>query len=150
MSPDKVLEERRAVVEEARSWIQTPYHHRASIKGAGVDCAMLLVAVFTGLGLVEPFEVPYYPRDWHLHRSEELFLNIVSRYADEHAGPALPGDIALWRIGRTLSHGGIVIDWPTVIHAWSRSEMVRLADASKTPYLLPPREVHLYRLRRWA
>jgi cell wall-associated NlpC family hydrolase len=38
-------DERAAVVAEARTWIKTPWRHMADIKGAGVDCAMLLVRV---------------------------------------------------------------------------------------------------------
>ena len=38
--------QRAAVVAEARSWIGTPYHHAADVKGHGVDCAMLLIRVY--------------------------------------------------------------------------------------------------------
>ena len=50
--------ERVAVVAAARSWLGTPYHHAADVKGrkGGVDCAMLLVRVYCDLGLVEPFD----------------------------------------------------------------------------------------------
>ncbi|MDO6044547.1 hypothetical protein Q4P48_08410 [Neisseria gonorrhoeae] len=43
---------RARIVEEARSWLGTPYHHHAMVKGAGVDCAMLLVAVYGAVGLL--------------------------------------------------------------------------------------------------
>ena len=32
------LAQRLAVVAEAESWLGTPYHHEARIKGHGVDC----------------------------------------------------------------------------------------------------------------
>ena len=41
---------REKIVAEARSWIGTPYHNCADIKGVGVDCGMLLVRVFVDLG----------------------------------------------------------------------------------------------------
>ena len=47
---------RLEVVTAARAWIGAPYHHAADVKGAGVDCAMILVRVFCDLGLVEPFD----------------------------------------------------------------------------------------------
>ena len=33
---------RAAVVHEARTWIGTPFHHQARVKGAGVDCLGLV------------------------------------------------------------------------------------------------------------
>jgi cell wall-associated NlpC family hydrolase len=45
--------QRAAVVAEAKTWIGTPYHHAADVKGHGVDCAMLLVRIYGDLGLVE-------------------------------------------------------------------------------------------------
>ena len=36
---------RAAVVAEAIAWLGTPYHHRARIKGVGVDCAQLALGV---------------------------------------------------------------------------------------------------------
>lgn len=59
-------EQRAAVVAEARTWLGTPYHHEACVKGAGVDCGMLLRAVYIATGVMPKFEVESYPRDWHL------------------------------------------------------------------------------------
>ncbi len=71
--------QRAAIVREARSWIGTPYHNCADVKGrnGGVDCGMLLVRVFVDTGLVAPFDPRPYPPDWHLHRSEEKYLGFV-------------------------------------------------------------------------
>ena len=46
--PVSEADQRAAVVAEARSWIKTPWVHMAAIKGAGVDCAMLLARVYIG------------------------------------------------------------------------------------------------------
>ncbi len=70
-------EQRAAVVAEARSWIGTRYHNCADVKGAGVDCGMLLVRVFVDTGLCQPFDPRPYPPDWHLHRSEEKYLGFL-------------------------------------------------------------------------
>ena len=123
--------ERAAVVAEARTWLATPYHHQAAIKGAGVDCAMLLVAVYHAVGLVPAIDPRPYPPDWHLHRDEERYLGWVDRYARRVERPG-PGDIALWRFGRAVSHAGIVVDWPTIIHAYTGEGCV-LADADRGP-----------------
>lgn len=107
------------IVAEARKWLGTPYHHSADVLGVGVDCAMLLVRVFCDLGLVTPFDPRPYPPDWHLHRSEERFLSGVLSYADEVTVPQ-PGDVVLFKLGRCLSHGGVietVASEPVMIHA---------------------------------
>ena len=81
-------EERAAVVAAARSWLGTPYHHAADVRGAGVDCAMLLVRVYCDLGLVEPFDPRPYTRDWFLHRDEERYLGFLLARSREVARPA--------------------------------------------------------------
>jgi NlpC/P60 family putative phage cell wall peptidase len=118
-------DQRAAVVAEARSWLGTPYHHAADVKGAGVDCAMLLVRVFCDLGLVPPFDPRPYTRDWFLHRSEERYLGALLARAREVRAPGL-GDIVLFRMGRCFAHGGIVIKAEplTIIHAFAPARCV--------------------------
>jgi cell wall-associated NlpC family hydrolase len=36
----------------------------------------------------------------------------------------LPGDIVLYRFGRCISHGAIVLAWPQIIHAYIRLGVV--------------------------
>lgn len=112
------LEDRLKVVEIAKSFLNTPYHHMGRVKGAGVDCLTLLACVYEEAGLVDKVEIPYYPKDWHMHRSEERYLNGLLKYAREVSTP-LPGDIVLWKFGRCFSHGAIIVKWPIVIHAYS-------------------------------
>lgn len=54
---------RLEVVAEARSWIDTPFHHQARAKGQACDCAGLVIGVARALALVPPeFDVTAYPR----------------------------------------------------------------------------------------
>jgi cell wall-associated NlpC family hydrolase len=125
--------QRAAVVAEAREWLGTPYHHEARLKGIGVDCAQLLMGVFSAstVGLIAPLRIPHYPRDWHLHRDAERYMGGILEHAREFdpgdAGP-LPGDVVLWKFGRCFSHGAIVFAWPQIIHAQVGAGCV-LADA---------------------
>jgi NlpC/P60 family putative phage cell wall peptidase len=118
-------EARTAVVASARAWVGTPYHHMADVKGAGCDCAMLLVRVFCDLGLVEPFDPRPYVRDWHLHRGEERYLGLLLARAHEVASP-LPGDVILFKYGRCFSHGGIVTRSKplAIVHAFHPARVV--------------------------
>ena len=79
------------------------------VKGAGVDCAMFPLEVYREAILIGDIEVPYYPQDWMLHWSEEIFLGIVEQYATQILTPS-SGDLVLYRFGRCWSHGGIVLD----------------------------------------
>lgn len=111
--------QRQAIVAEARSWLGTRYHHNARIKGVGVDCAMLLAEVFERVGMVAHVEPGDYPPDWHMHRSEELFLGWLQRCGARQTGAPSPGDVALFRFGRTFSHGAIVVDQDLqMVHAY--------------------------------
>jgi len=118
-------EQRAAVVAEARSWIGTPYHPSADVKGAGVDCGMLLVRVFVDAGLCAPFDPRPYPPDWHLHRSGERYLGFVFDRACEVSAPQ-PGDVVTYRFGRCYSHGGIVTQATPlrIVHAYQSARLV--------------------------
>lgn len=106
------------VLAVARSWLGTPYHPGGRVKGAGCDCLTLLAEVYSEAGVLPRLHIPYYPRDWHLHRGAERYMEGVLRYAHEIEHPPQPGDIALWKFGRCYSHGAIVVQWPKIIHAY--------------------------------
>lgn len=42
-----------AIVQEARSWVGTPFHHQAAVKGLGCDCAGLVRGVGVACGVVD-------------------------------------------------------------------------------------------------
>jgi len=109
--------ERAAVVAAARSWIGTPYFHRGRIKGVAVDCASLILEAFSGAGLVPDQELPPYSPQWNLNRDAQDYLAVIFKHAKEIAPPPGPGDLVLWKVGRTFSHGAIVTEWPRVVHA---------------------------------
>jgi NlpC/P60 family putative phage cell wall peptidase len=128
------LNPRAAVVAEARTWLGTPYHHMGRVKGVGCDCLTLLAEVYAAAGIIAPVaEIQFYPPDWHLHRSAELYLAGVVERACEIDGPPQPGDIALFRFGRCFAHGAIVTNWPMLIHAWHSAGVV--ADSAVQPRL---------------
>jgi cell wall-associated NlpC family hydrolase len=129
-APFSYPHERAEVMRVAASWLRTPYHHGARVRGSGVDCAQILIAVYAEAGLIEPFDVPYYPADWHMHHAEERYLQVIQRFADEVAAPA-PGDVAVWRIGRTFSHGAIVLQWPVIIHALMAEGQVSYGEGDR-------------------
>lgn len=107
---------RARVLVEACSWLRTPYRHHGDVRGSGVDCAMLLVRVYHGAELIPDIDPRPYPVQWHLHKGAERYLSWVEQYAKPVSSPKA-GDIVVYRIGRAFSHGGIVVNWPIIIHA---------------------------------
>lgn len=132
--------QRAAVVTEVRKWILTPYHNCADVRGAGVDCGMLIVRVFVDLGLVPPFDPRPYDPDWMLHRDDEKYLSFFTERCRPVATPR-PGDIALFRYGRSYSHGGVVteIDPMSIVHAYHDAGCVIEERLAQNPTLAEPK-----------
>ena len=150
------LDQRATVVAQSRRWRGTPYHHRAALLGVGVDCAQLLLQAFADAGLIAPFDPGEYNCDWHLHRSEERYLKTIEEYAtqvDPDETPLSqrkplplikPGNILMWRVGRTFSHSAIVTEWPFIIHAYLPSRIVEEVDVRGTPMAERPIRIFSY------
>jgi NlpC/P60 family putative phage cell wall peptidase len=161
-------EERAALVAEAQSWIKTPYHTGARIKGVGADCLTFIVCAYENAALIPPYQIPHYPPDWHLHRKDERYLDGVREFCDEVSTPgvfsvdlkeALPGDVVMWRWGFSFSHAAIVTEWPRVVHAYVRRAIAEV-DLTQEPWITRIgenvdekgrlRPMKLLRLKRWA
>lgn len=128
--------QRILVVLEALTWMGTPHRHQGRVKGAGVDCGMLLAETYEAAGVLPHVDPADYPHDWHLHRSEERFRELVEQHARPVADP-LPGDLVLYRFGRTASHGAIVVAWPRILHSYMKAGGVVLDDATANMDLAP-------------
>jgi cell wall-associated NlpC family hydrolase len=125
------VDQRKTVVEEAKSWLNTPYHPHGRVKGVGVDCAMLLAEVYgpSGAAVVPRIDPGYYSPQFGLHRSEEVF----ERFALDYAEPVLfaqAGDCVLFKYGRCFSHGGIMVSDTRLVHAVLVTRMVCYGDLS--------------------
>ena len=119
---------RRMVLDEARSWVGTPYHNCSDIKGVGCDCIMLLVRVYTAVGLIPETTDPRpYSPDWFMHRDEERYLNGIVDFCRKVETPQ-PADIALYKFGRTVSHASIIVDDNLMIHAHRQARMVLVEE----------------------
>lgn len=118
---------REQVVAEALSWLQTPFHHCADVKGAGVDCAMLLVRVYCDLGVVPMMDPRPYKPQWFLHSSETRYLGWLAKYSRK-VDEAQPGDVAVFNFGKHAAHGAIIIDDHTMLHAYVPVGRVTLED----------------------
>ena len=107
-----------AIVGASLQWLDTPYHHQAKIKGIGVDCAMLIVAIAEELS-GKTINIPVYSPEWHLHNREELLCNTIEGLGciRRNINELDVGDILTFRFGRVSSHMGIYIGTNQFIHA---------------------------------
>ena len=141
-------EAREAVIAEALEWVGTPYVSNARVKGknGGCDCLTFLATVYELAGVIDPLPIPHYPQDWHLHQDAELYLfgkdetPGVLNFCREIEGPPQRGDLVLFKFGKCFSHSAIVINWPTIIHAWAR-QPVNTDDAFQNQRLVVMNEV---------
>ena len=112
---------RLAFVNEALSWIGTPFVNHADIKGpkGAVDCAMLLTRCAVDTGLVAPFDPRPYPTHWHVHQDEERFVAFLTeRLGGREIEVPRIGDIAVFKFHRTFSHGAVILNSGEMVHAW--------------------------------
>jgi len=110
---------------------------------------MLLIRVFSNIGLVEFFDPRPYSPEWHMHRSDEIYLGIVRNFCHEVETPDI-GDIVVFRYGRCYSHGGIVTraDPLTIVHAFLPYGMVVEEGVSTNVRLCEPERRPLF-FSRW-
>ena len=104
MSPDDI-------VTAARSWLGTPYHHQAAVKGVGCDCLGLVRGVYEEL-LGTPAEAPPpYSRDWAEASATETMLEAARRHFIEiDPTEARAGDVVIFRLrtGAMAKHAAIL------------------------------------------
>ena len=128
------------IIAEALTWLGTPYHEQASVKGpnGGIDCAMFICRVFVDSGVIAPFDPRPYSDSFFLHRDEPLYLQWVERYADKLSDgvPEAPGDLALFKLGRTIAHSGIYLGDDLIIHAWKQAGAVVKSELRRSPAML--------------
>lgn len=121
----------RAIIEQARTWIGTPYHHQARLKGVGCDCLGLVVGVASELRLTDDagkllssFDQTNYstqPDGQLLTGKLQALLNEIP------ISQKAPGDLALFKIDGNPQHMGLLSDYEDglgVIHSYVSSGKV--------------------------
>ena len=143
---------RRAVVAEAIEWLGTPYRDEARVKGknGGCDCLTFVAGVYANAGVIDPLPIPHYAPQWHLHQKDEYYLlgkddcPGLLHFCEQVPGPPdripLPADLVIYKFGNCYSHAVIVLEWPTVIHAFFNAA-VQYEDADRSPWLTLTQEV---------
>ncbi|PZO71947.1 MAG: peptidase [Sphingomonas taxi] len=113
----------KLVIAAARSWLGTPYHDQASLRGVGCDCLGLARGVWREVVGPEPFPTPAYSRDWGEIGPREVLAEGARRMMPEIALSDIgPGALVLFRMKpRAIAkHVGIVTGPQTFLHAYER------------------------------
>ena len=112
---------RSHAVSIARTWLGTPYHHQASLKGVGTDCLGLIRGIWRELyGAEAPEALPAYTRDWAEAQGRETLIEAARRHLVEIPRfEARPGDVLVfrWRRGSLAKHCAILSKPTAIIHA---------------------------------
>jgi NlpC/P60 family putative phage cell wall peptidase len=128
------IELRNRIIGIAKSWVGTPYHHQASLKGVGCDCFGLIRGIWRELyDDTDPETPPPYTWDWAETKSEESMLIAARKHLIEiDSKDAIGGDIFIFRYkqGYNAKHSVILTSRTTMIHAINGSSVceVNLQD----------------------
>ena len=114
------------VIAIARSWLGTPYHDQASLKGVGCDCLGLARGIWRDLHGPEPVTPPPYTRDWGEAGGAEVLAEAARRFLLEiPVAEAGPGALILFRMARNApaKHCGIR-SATSLIHAYEGAGVI--------------------------
>jgi NlpC/P60 family putative phage cell wall peptidase len=135
---------REAIIAEARTWLGTPFLHQGRLKGAGVDCAGLVI------GIARALELPHADVDGYGRQPRRGLLEAeLAAQMDPIALEDLaPGDVLLLRIERDPQHLAVVssLEPLAVVHAYAGGGLARCVEHDLDPRWLR-RIIGAYRYR---
>lgn len=118
---DQYSATRAAVLDEAASWLGTPYRHQGSRKGVGCDCLGLIRGIWRALYGREPERPGPYTPDWaEAGRNDPLLEAAQRHFVSIPPDAARPGDLLVfrWREHYAAKHLGICLGDERFLHAY--------------------------------
>lgn len=130
------------IVAQARTWLGTPFHHQARLKGKGCDCLGLIVGVVDELGLKDGNGMRLAAYDEVTYSKEPdgayLIQKLTGLLEEVPTHQARAGDLALFKVRENPQHLAILSDYEGglgMIHSFAPSRRVvehRLDDEWKS------------------
>ena len=123
---------RARIVRTARSWLGTPYHHQASVRGVGTDCIGLVRGVWRELYGFDAEQPPAYSPDWAEAGGRETLLaaaHIHMRPVSQRSMQS--GDVLVFRFRGDVpaKHTAILVSAATMVHAAERAPVCEVPVA---------------------
>lgn len=133
------------IVTQARTWLRTPFHHQARLKGKGCDCLGLIVGVVDELGLKDSAGMKLAAYDEVTYSKEPdgayLIQKLTGILTEVPIADARAGDLALFKVRENPQHLAILTDYEGalgMIHCYAQARRVvehRLDDDWKSRLL---------------
>jgi cell wall-associated NlpC family hydrolase len=129
--------QRAAVVNEAKSWVGTPYRGWSCVKHVGTDCGQLIYGVYRAVGLLPALTLP---KDYSLqaaqHQASTEYMDLINTYFRPVAeSEARPGDLVCYKIGLAMAHAAIIVAWPSYVIQAELRHGVSGSHGTKNPAL---------------
>ena len=117
---------RQQIVEEARSWIGTPFKHQGRKKGVGVDCIGLVYEIAKKFNLADTDMRLAQQRGYSSYKvvpARGMMRNMCNDYLEKiRIAEAEAGDLFLIMFTRLEGHIAIYTGENTIIHALSSAK----------------------------
>lgn len=121
----------QTIVTQARTWIGTPFHHQARLKGKGCDCLGLIIGVVDELGLKDKHGQPLAGYDEVTYSKEPdgayLTEKLTSLLDEVPIAEAQAGDLALFKVRENPQHMAFLTDYENtlgMVHSYAPARRV--------------------------
>ena len=103
------------IVAQARTWLGTPFHHQARLKGKGCDCLGLIVGVVDELELKDEngVKLAAYDEVTYSRQPDGAYLTekLTGLLMEVPIAEASAGDLALFKVRENPQHLAILTDY---------------------------------------
>ena len=103
------------IVKQARTWMDTPFHHQARLKNVGCDCLGLVMGVAKELGLKDKFGDDFYKhdiKDYSMAPDTKFSIETLERVLHIVSVESVrPGDLAMFKILSNPQHLAFITDF---------------------------------------
>ena len=121
---------RQDIINEARSWLGTPFIHQTHRKGVGADCGGLIGGICIGVGLFPPnwWRTEFVEHAGYARTPSNGMLEAICRrfMRPIALADAKPADVLLMRFKQEPQHLAILVPYYhgglAMIHAYSRAK----------------------------
>jgi len=111
---------REDIVAEARTWVGTPFQHLTRVKGIGVDCVGLVIAIADDLGIKDNDGKPFLRDDYRAYPTQpsDRFVHdeCCRRLVRKSVNDLCQGDIVSLKVPRTACHVAIITERQGVLY----------------------------------